>query len=400
MRGNVFFALWLGAAGLAVGCGRTGLDGPPVVGAAGSGGASHAGGTEGWSSAQGRDGQGGKMGGFGGVVAQGGQGGWGGSLNPGGPGTGGGGGLGGRGTGGTTGSATGTGLFVLASGQPRPTALAVDDTNVYWSNFGGPARASIMKVPVSGGSPTLVSGASSPAGIAVYGGNLYWAGMNPSGTAGSVFTTPVAGGPVTELATGFMNDPIAIGPTGVYGTGPVDAGVTIVSVGLAGGTGSEVVPAGVLQQSFASYGIALDATSVYWTSFADPCVVMKAPLAGGTPTVLAKVSGSGSAIAVDESRVYWITSASVYSLPTAGGDPTVLAPSGGTGLAIDASNVYFTNHGFPGIVAKVPLAGGAVKVLASGQTGPAAVAVDATSVYWINDGDVEGNGAIVKLTPK
>jgi hypothetical protein len=45
---------------------------------------------------------------------------------------------------------------------------------------------------------------------------------------------------------------------------------------------------------------------------------------------------------------------------------------------------------------KVPLAGGAPIELASDQMSPAGIAVDATSVSWVN----EGGGTVMRLTPK
>jgi hypothetical protein len=48
---------------------------------------------------------------------------------------------------------------------------------------------------------------------------------------------------------------------------------------------------------------------------------------------------------------------------------------------------------------KVPLGGGTPTTIASGQSSPVGIAVDATSVYWTNNGSGTA-GAVVKVTPK
>jgi DNA-binding beta-propeller fold protein YncE len=62
---------------------------------------------------------------------------------------------------------------------------------------------------------------------------------------------------------------------------------------------------------------------------------------------------------------------------------------------VDATSVYWANNG-GGTVMKVPISGGTPTTLASGQTTPWGIAVDATSVYWTN----YGGGTVMKLTPK
>jgi DNA-binding beta-propeller fold protein YncE len=76
----------------------------------------------------------------------------------------------------------------------------------------------------------------------------------------------------------------------------------------------------------------------------------------------------------------------------AGGSPVTLASaqSNPRAIAVDATSVYWANYGIgsnDGTVMKVALAGDSPVTLASGLYQPNGLAVDATSVYWTNNND-------------
>src|SRR5258706_16270664 len=76
---------------------------------------------------------------------------------------------------------------------------------------------------------------------------------------------------------------------------------------------------------------------------------------------------------------------------------TATGCGGGVHLATDGKNIYWTEM-MNGKVRSVPVAGGAIAEVATGQLSPTQIAVDATSVYWINQGD--GTAASSKLQKK
>jgi uncharacterized protein DUF5050 len=291
-------------------------------------------------------------------------------------------------------------VITLAAGQRSPLTLAIDADSVYWANYGAqnPGDVSVAKVPLGGGAVTiLVAGVKAANGIAVDRSRVYFCGLGPN--AVELQSVPLAGGQPSGVATGFTNDPITVGPRGVYGSGPGQ----ILSAPLAGGVASPVVPDGTLDpSSFETYGIAVDAHSVYWTLFTDPTSVMKAPIEGGTATTLTSAAGAGEGIAVDADSIYFATGQGVMKVPLAGGAKTVLSSSPASGIAIDDTYVYFTNFDSgAGAVKKVAKSGGGTITLATGQALPWGIAVDGTSVYWTNAGSETGaTGTIMKLTPK
>ena len=292
-------------------------------------------------------------------------------------------------------------LVTLASGG-EPAAIAIDDTAVYWTSIGvGSDAGTVMTVPKTGGlAATLASGQSGPQGLAVDRRNVYWTN---NGTSVSVMSVPSGGGPSVSLAppqdnpygTGITVDALSVYWATSNGTGSS----ALMKVLLAGGAPT------ILATVDSPGGVAVDATSVYWTSLHAGGSVMKIPVGGGAPTTLASGPDNyPNAVVVDAANVYWtnsFTGKSVAKVPVAGGAVTVLAAGQANpgGLAVDDTSVYWVNRD-DGTVMKVPIAGGAPTALASGQDDPQSIVVDTTSVYWTNPYGDAGAGAVMKLTPK
>lgn len=244
----------------------------------------------------------------------------------------GGGGTGGAGTGGTGGvpsdassgscESDGGAIVVLACGQSRPGTIAVDAANVYWADYG--------TYPDSG--------------------------FNGYNRDGAIMKVPIGGGAPIALATA-QNAPIALA---VRGTNVFWVNCNLSQApGGGGGRG---------------------------------CAIMKVPVSGGVATVLASDQTDVFNLAVDASSVYWgvdcgtgPSCGAIRAVPSDGGTPRDLGPAGDpVGIAVDSVSVYWTEPA-PGLIRKMPLAGGAQTTLAGtavsgGETW--SIAVGGASVYW------------------
>jgi hypothetical protein len=222
--------------------------------------------------------------------------------------------------------------------------IAVDATAVYWTN-----NKELMSLPLAGGVSRLVwTDANTLNSLATDGTALYWTDE----ALGDVVSLPLGAAAMT-LATARSQPGI---------------------IGAAMGR-------------------------VYWEEISSLGVgsVMSAPIAGGAVEALIAPGSAGPVFpdAISGASLYGGSGENVASVPLAGGTISTLAVEQDVqSIVADANNVYWVAYG--GAIKCVPVGGGSVVTLGVVPAGPegtfAQIAVDATSVYWLDMGPPTGSG--------
>jgi hypothetical protein len=287
----------------------------------------------------------------------------------------------------------GAAIMVATTTAPaRPVGLTIDDAHVYFTTQAGgdttPGVASaVMSAPLAGGAPVLLaSGETAPKfgeaqGIVVAGGNLYF-------VAAALWTVPTAGGTPVRLDDSRQSLLTAGGV--VYFA---DYGFTATLKSL---TPPSTTPT-LLSAAFHGYDLAFNGTTFFWQDGRDgmPDNITKMPV-GGAPSILLNNAGNRgnfSSMVADATTVFWGAIlpdqlGGVKTVAVAGGEPTVLVSHLDhfvEAMAMDDANLYILTAKFLWKQAK---AGGPLVCLSPANIyiPGASLAVDATSVYWPDQG--------------
>ncbi len=231
--------------------------------------------------------------------------------------------------------ASGAAAVLLSSSDRQPLSLSSDGAFVYWgglidptairrvavggheaatlADVGvaglalGPTRVffvtekGVQSLPKGGGAPTVLASQPSGAalGVAVDASHFYFALAGSSGGS-TLYGVAQSGGPVTTLAAlDAKVNALATDGANVYFV----AGDALSAVSTSGG------PVSVLAGGFAgTTSFAVDSAHVYAavaTGSGTDGAIVRVPVAGGSPTVLAAAQWLPQHVAVDANFVYW-----------------------------------------------------------------------------------------------
>jgi hypothetical protein len=266
---------------------------------------------------------------------------------------------------------------LLDPNPPSTDFLAVDDDSLFYGgNDGGPGTSgTITRVAQAGGTPqTLATPPGAMAGMVVSGGKLLWATQTSAAEGtGAVFAqaiTPLGQAPATPVAMAQnLMQPCALAAddTSVYWLDCAVDELLSLPLTAAPGAAPRVLATNLNLGAMAQCGdvslsLAAAGGQVYWIEGVN----VRTVLAGGTPLTVASESDWAPAqLLADASEVYWST-ASNYC-----------------GASGDGPDV---NDRSPGLWS-APAGGGSVSQELGQDASPAAVAMDATFLYWAGGSD-------------
>jgi hypothetical protein len=280
-------------------------------------------------------------------------------------------------------------------------SFAVDDSWVYWTDF----SRKVMKVSVKGGAPvTLATQQANPGAIAIDATNVYWsnAGLQTPHTA-AIMSIPIGGGTPVQLAEcpSSCGD-VTVGASYLYW---VSDGVNLVRANVDGSNASTIAT-----ESTAIHRVVVSENQIMWSEGPDFQLddVVWAHLDGTSRLQFADDYGIFD-VAASGSELFFISSGGGATLEHASaydvGKITKLAMGSGGGyagpVAVDDTSVYFSWFGGEGLE-KMPLLGGTPVHLTIKVNGyyewTNGIVLHGSNVYWI--GMSGGSQTSINVTPK
>jgi hypothetical protein len=299
----------------------------------------------------------------------------------------------------------------MATGLNHPFAMTVDETNVYWTEYGDSTddNGSVKACPVTGcgAGPTVYAALqAAPRGIAVDATNVYWGtAAGPSGT-GAIWSCAIGGcnGKPTKIAVADTPFGVAVDAQNVYWAEFFQE--TINRAAKAGGSTGLVYDGGA--PSGAPNGPSILVVDSQFVYFNDQNVDVYRVALGGGSLIPMYTDPNGTVLgafglAVDSKDAYIGSVGGIFQMSkSATSGATTLAPNvtDVVDLKVDPAGgvLYWADFGMvgtDGTVGKVALDGSAPVLLHQQLVTPEALGVNSANVFWISNGTVMSDGTTV-----
>jgi len=294
------------------------------------------------------------------------------------------------------------GCTVIDEGINDPFVIATSGDFVFYSQS-AVEGGSIFRRSKAGGNRTVFAntGALSTVAISPVGNSVAWLGEE--GEVGLAARCS-EGCQITDTNEGFGTNPpdallevdeidldsIAADATGTYWTARFEVGATNGTVRFCRATGCNGVATVLADAENKPRGIALDATHVYWVNEGDGRVRRVLRNDVRTPeTVITLSLSAPHLIALFDESVYVSDGTSIVSFPKTL-SPTSTTPvtlqTSIAAIAVDATGIYWTSFVSSGTIATCPLTGCDEPTVIARVTSPFALALDGDDLWFTTRG--------------
>jgi hypothetical protein len=289
--------------------------------------------------------------------------------------------------------------------------VTTDGTRVFWAIEGSVSGGEILSTVISGNDPimTLASGQPGPASVAVDQTSVFWTNFAGSGFIRSA--NKLDGTGVKDLAPSSTSWSLVIDSTDVFWT---NLQGSVKRIAKSGGASATAIPGESIP-----WDVSLSESEVFWTARQGGTIRKVAKALSGTPVSIVSGLVNPLGLFIHHDRVYWVEAVDftgsecptavgkVSSANLTGGDLKVHAQNQAcpTRIFAEGTDVYWTNAGtvsggiynYDGAVMHMKEDGTGVETVAVGQVKPHGITATSTTLFWTAQGAQAGEGAVLKL---
>jgi sugar lactone lactonase YvrE len=243
---------------------------------------------------------------------------------------------------------------------------------IYWANSGD---GTIRQANLDGSDvQAIVSGQDQPQAVAVDVSYLYWA----NSLDGTIWRADLDGANAQAIVTDQEADGLAADGGHLYWTDQGDG-----QIWRANPDGSN--PQAIVSNQNSPWGVAVDASHIYWTNNEGDGTIWRANLDGSDPQEIVTGQSIPFGVAVDPDHLYWaaLNEGTINRANLDGTNPqTLVTTTAGnfpSGVTVDASHLYWATSGLPGgepgRIWRANLDGSSPQAIVTGQSDPRFMAI-------------------------